>query len=156
MTLPMRQVISAIVSLAIALLVTASGIYFDVQTLTVAGVILFGLAAILWLFEWGRSKRVTPQEVDASERDRKRELLDRGRSLAATYTQGHTGADSFREYLEGTKTYAALRGHLSKGYTDKLNNSHMLYAKADGARYEPLVEWFLDDLHRLEHEWRLS
>ena len=152
----MRQLVSTIASLAIGLLMAAAGLAFGVQTLTIAGAVLFGLAAILWLYEWGRQKRVTPQEVDASERDRKRALIDRGRSLAATYTQGHTGAQSFRQYLEGTKSYAALRGHLDKDYLARLNDSTTLYAMANGARYEPLVEWFLDDLDRLEQEWKLT
>jgi hypothetical protein len=152
----MRQIISVVVSLAIGLLMAAAGLYFDVQTLTVAGIILFGLAAVLWLFDWGRLKRITPQEMDASERDRKRDLIDRARSLAATYSQGNTDEDSFRRYLERTKTYAALRGHLSRDYLKKLNAGRTAYVMAAGARYEPLVEWFLDDLDRLEREWGLS
>lgn len=152
----MRQVISAIISLAVALLVTAAGLYFDVQTLTVAGIILFGFAVILWIYEWGRQRNVTPQEVDASERDRKRSLIDQGRTFAATYTQGRTGHESFRHYLEGTKSYPALRGHLSKEYLAKLNDGRTSYAMAAGARYEPLVEWFLDELDRLERDWDLT
>jgi hypothetical protein len=40
----------------------AAGLYFDVRTLTVAGIILFGLAAVLWLYEWGRTapRKVAP------------------------------------------------------------------------------------------------
>ena len=152
----MRQIIGSILSLAVALLVTAAGVYFDVRTLTVVGLSLFGFAAILWIYEWGRKKHVTPQEIDATERDRKRSLIDSGRSLAATYTQGRTGQDSFRQYLEGTKSYAALRGHLRRDYLAKLNNGRMVYAMAPGARYEPLVEQFLDELDRLEREWGLE
>lgn len=152
----MRQIISTVGSLAVGMLMAAAGLYFDVVTLTYAGVVLFGLAAVLWLYEWGRTKKVTPQEIDASERDRKRILIDRARSLAATYSQGRTGADSFRMYLEGTTTYAALRGQLNADYLAKLNAPRTLYAQADGARYEPLVEWFLDDLDRLEREWQLT
>lgn len=152
----MRQIISALASLAVALLVTAAGLYFDVFTLTIAGVILCGLVAVLWLHEWGRSKHVTPQEIDATERDRKRHLIDRGRSLAATFAQGRTGVPSFREYLERTATYAALRTHLSKDYLKKLNAPRTAYVGDGAGSYEPLVEWFLDDLDRLEREWGLS
>jgi hypothetical protein len=150
-----RQIISALGSVSIGLLLAAAGLYFDVRTLTVGGVIIAGVATVLWIYEWARSKAHTPQEVDASERQRKRDLIDRGRSLAATYTQGRAGGMVWRDYLERTATYAALRGHLSRDYLEKLNAARVAYARGDGANYEPLVEWFLDDLDRLEREWKL-
>lgn len=151
----MRQIIGFICSLAVALLLAAAGLYFDVRTLTLSGVILFCFAAILWLYEWGRPK-VKPKELNSAEPNRKRTLIDRARGLVATYSQGNAGKDSFREYLERTQTYAALRGHLSSDFLRKLNAPRAVYAKAEGARYEPLVEWFLDELDRLEREWRLT
>jgi hypothetical protein len=151
----MRQIIGAIGSLAVGLLMAAAGLYFDVATLTVAGAILFGLAAVLWLWEWGRQKHVTPQEVDASERDRKRNLIDTGRSFAANYTQGRAGHDTFRSYLESTKSYAALRGYLSNAFLTQLNNPNTVYAMPPGGSYEGPVEGFLNELDRLEGEWGL-
>ncbi len=134
----------------------AAGLALDVQTLTTAGVILFGLAAVLWLYEWGRLRTRQGQAADPTELDRKRDLIKRARRLAATYSQGGTGDNSFRHFLERTETYATLRRHLSRDYMEKLNAPRTVYVKAGGARYEPLVEWFLDDLDRLERKWQLD
>lgn len=151
----MHRIIGIVGSLAVGLLMAAAGLFFDVATLTTAGIVLFGLAAVLWLFEWGRSKRETAQEIEESKRKRRRELIDQARRLAIIYTKGETGEDSFRSYLEATQTYAALRSHLNPKYLEKLNAPRTLYAQADGARYHPLVDWFLAELDRLEREWRL-
>lgn len=125
-----------------------------------AGFILFVAVVTYLLFEWDQKVRsLSPGDVEHAradeDRKRKRELIDKSRDFAAIYTQGRTGQDSFRQYLEGTKTYAALRGHLSKEYLKKLNDGRTVYAQTPGARYEPLVEMFLDDLDRLEREWGL-
>ena len=119
------------------------------------------MVAVLWLWSWGRPRQAPTADAVSAEADqkdlaRKRQLIDGGRRLAATYSAGGSGDDSFRKYLERTQSYAALRGHLSPAYLAKLNDSSVLYATEAGARYEPLVAWFLDDLDRLEREWKLA
>lgn len=91
-----------------------------------------------------------------SQKERRRKLITDARRLATTYTQGQAGKKSFRQYLESTHTYAALRRHLSAEYLAKLNAPRVVYAKADGATYEPLVQYYLDDLNRLEAKWGLE
>lgn len=152
----MRQIVSVIASLAVGLLMAAAGLALDVETLTIAGAILFGLAAVLWLYEWGRAGRRGVATTDFSERDRRRGLIKAARRLAAGYSEGRSGDATFRHFLERTETYATLRSHLSPEYLVKLNAPRTSYAQPDGARYEPLVEWFLDDLDRLEREWKLA
>jgi hypothetical protein len=89
------------------------------------------------------------------DRERRQKLLDRARSLATHYAQG--GVDQpFRAYLEGTPTYAALRGHLSRKYLSLLQEQRVLHAVADGALYDPLIEGFLSELDRLERKWGLA
>jgi hypothetical protein len=88
-------------------------------------------------------------------RERQRQLIDRARSFAANYTKG--GVDgTFRGYLEGTPTYAALRGHLSKQFFNELNQPRRVTLPAEGARYDPIVEAFLNELDRLEREWGIN
>ena len=152
----MQKIISIIGSLAVGLLMAAAGLYFDVRTLTIAGIVLFGFAAVLWIYEWGQTRNAAPQQVDASDRDRKRILITRARRLAIIYTRGQSGDHTFRQYLEGTGAYAELRGFLSPEFLGKLNAPRTLYAQQDGARYEALVQWYLDDLDRLEREWHLA
>lgn len=50
----MRKFIAIIASLAVGLLMTAAGLVFDARELAIAGIILFGLAAVLWLVKWGK------------------------------------------------------------------------------------------------------
>jgi hypothetical protein len=87
--------------------------------------------------------------------ERRRKLIVDARRLATLYTRGQAGGKSFRQYLESTQTYAALRRHLSAEYLKKLNAPRTIYAQADGAKYETLVQWYLDDLDRLEKTWKL-
>ena len=94
----MQKFISVVGSLAIGLLMAAAGLYFDVRTLTIAGTVLFGLAAVLWIYEWGRTRNSTPLQIDLPERERKRNLISRARRLATTYTRGQSGDHSFRSY----------------------------------------------------------
>lgn len=111
-------------------------------------IVIVGVVAVMLA-----GRRSTPDEKD---QERKRQLIDKGRDFAAVYSQGRTSAESFRKYLESTKTYAAIRPYLSKEYLAKLNDSRTVYAKDPGALYEPLVQMFLDELDRLEAKWGLA
>lgn len=88
------------------------------------------------------------------ETKRRRELIKTGRDLAFGYCHGDQG-DTFREYLEGQRGYADIRPHLSDDYKRKLEARRTAYVDPDGAKYPTLVKWFLDELDRLEKEWRL-
>jgi len=94
--------------------------------------------------------------IDREKMERKRKLIDDSRRLAVIYSQGRSGPQSFRQYLESTQAYATIRQHLGAEYLSKLNASRIAYAKAPDARYEPLVQWFLDELDRLERAWDLD
>jgi hypothetical protein len=89
-----------------------------------------------------------------AEKERRRALIKTGRDLAFGYCDGDQ-EETFREYLEGQRGYSDIRPHLSQDYRRKLEAVRMTYADADGARYPSLVQWFLDDLDRLEEEWGL-
>ena len=89
------------------------------------------------------------------KKERQRELINQGRDIAVEYTR-EAPAGGFRAYLESQRAYADIRPHLSEDYRAKLNAQRTFYAQADGARYETLVQWFLDDVDRLEKEWGLT
>lgn len=85
---------------------------------------------------------------------RRREMIAECRDLAHQFTVGTTDK-SFRVFLEEQRVYADIRSHLSANYLKKLNAPRTLYAKAGGAKYDTLVQWFLDDIDRLEKDWDL-
>jgi len=146
-----RKLIAFGLTLAIDLALVWAGLHYDRALLI--GAVLIGLAlAGLWLWDWGRAKRPSAED----DKRRKRKLIDEGRRLGSVYGLGKSGDKSFRQFLERTTAYAALRPHLSRDYLEKLNAPRATYAMKEGARYEPLVEWFLDDLDRLEKKWGLS
>lgn len=89
----------------------------------------------------------------ATRDGRRLRLVDRGRDLVYGYTH-QSKIESFREWLEQSSEYPAIRPHLSEDYLAKLTRPRTSYAKGEGA-YEPLVQWFLDELDRLECEWNL-
>lgn len=93
--------------------------------------------------------------VTSHNKARQRDLITQGRNIAFGYTH-EKPEGGFRAYLEGQRAYSDIRPHLSQGYLAKLNAQRMLYAKADGARLETLVQWFLDEIDRLEREWNLT
>ncbi|HEX8261686.1 MAG TPA: hypothetical protein VF547_02310 [Allosphingosinicella sp.] len=91
---------------------------------------------------------------DVERTERRRALIKMGRDLAFGYCHGDR-EETFREYLEGQRGYADIRPHLSEGYRGRLEAVRMVYADPDGAKYPTLVQWFLDELDRLEMEWGL-
>jgi ABC-type multidrug transport system fused ATPase/permease subunit len=94
--------------------------------------------------------------IDREKMERRLKLIDDARRLAVIYSQGRSGPQSFRQYLESTQAYASIRQHLDPEYLNKLNAPRVAYSKPAGARYEPLVQWFLDELDRLERAWNLD
>jgi hypothetical protein len=94
------------------------------------------------------------EEAKSAEKERRRALIKTGRDLAFGYCHGDQ-EETFREYLEGQRGYADIRPHLSEKYRRKLEAQRVAYADPQGAKYPTLVQWFLDDLDRLEKEWGL-
>lgn len=84
----------------------------------------------------------------------RRALIASCRDLAHEFTL-NSPEEQFRPFLEGHRTYADIRSHLSADFLSKLNAVRTTYSSADGARYPALVGWFLDDIDRLEKEWSL-
>ena len=132
---------------------------FQPWQLQAAGALLFIVSVILILYkgEADHVARLQPAAAPAADADllRKRNLLEAARGLATRYASSPPES-TFRQYLETTRTYASLRGYLSPEYLTKLNAPRTFYGTDGEGRYEPLVEWFLDDLDRLEREWGLA
>lgn len=103
-----------------------------------------------WTFE-PLSRRSRGEKAEDA---RRRSLITAGRDIAHRFV-GEGQDQGFRAYLEHERAYADIRPHLSQGYLDKLNAPRTSYSNADGAKYPPLVSWFLDELDRLEKEWGL-
>ena len=87
--------------------------------------------------------------------DQRRKLISDCRDMAHEFVANEPNI-SFREFLEGKRVFADVRAHLSDDYSAKLNAQRTIYAMADGAKYEPRVEWFFDEIDRLAKEWNLS
>jgi hypothetical protein len=96
----------------------------------------------------------TPLEANEGVKQVRRSLIRQCRDLAHKFTR-ETPEMTFREFLESERSYADIRGHLSPDYLAKLNAVRTSYSNADGAKYPALVSWFLDDLDRLEKDWKL-
>jgi hypothetical protein len=94
------------------------------------------------------------RQANLAFQEHRRALIKTGRDLAFGYCHGDQ-EETFREYLEGQRGYADIRPHLSDAYRSKLDAVRTTYANPDGAKYPSLVQWFLDDLDRLEKEWHL-
>lgn len=84
----------------------------------------------------------------------RRMLISRCRDLVHAFMNGGS-KESFRRYLEATREYPSIRGALGKGYLSKLNAQRVFFVPQDGARYPVLVSGFLDELDRLEREWKI-
>ncbi len=89
------------------------------------------------------------------KKERQRDLITQGRDIAFGYTH-EAPEEGFRAYLEGQRAYADIRPHLSPEYLVKLTAPRTVYVKAQGAKYEPLVDSFLREIDRLEREWNLA
>lgn len=86
----MRRLAGIIGSLAVGFLLTVAGLAWDVRTLTIAGLILLGLTAVLWLVDWGRPAQAAV-----------------GADLPATGQAPHKAG---RVYLESNVTQEFLSG----------------------------------------------
>ena len=90
--------------------------------------------------------------TDGTEYYAQRKLIDDCRDMAHAYTLDSQNM-GFVDYTARQRPFADIRRHLSDEYLGKLNAPRTLYLGKGG--YEPLIEWFLDELDRLEKEWGL-
>lgn len=152
-----KKILGFLGSVGVALALGAVGVIYDAKLLLQASAILLGAVVVAWLLVWANilPSGAGRNPTDDTDLARKRKLIDAARGLASRYASDPPDA-SFRQFLEGTRTYASIRGHLSQTYLDKLNASRTAYLSDGAGKYEPLVEWFLDDLDRLERKWGLS
>jgi hypothetical protein len=91
----MRRIIAFIGSLAVALSVTAAGLVYDAKTLALSGVFLFGLVAILWLFDWGKS---APGAASESKPSRDEKILND--AAKAAYTAGTAAGSGDEDFVK--------------------------------------------------------
>jgi hypothetical protein len=110
----MRQIVSVLGSLAVGLLMAAAGLYYDVKTLAVAGAILFGLAAVLWLYEWGRTapkvEAVLPGDAPILARENDQHKDDQARHIRIM--RGMTATSSSVGYALGYRDRSHMAGAL--------------------------------------------
>jgi hypothetical protein len=147
----MREFLKFLLSLSVAVLVTAAGLVFDALALTYFGLGLIAVTSTAWLV-----MKLHPAfaKTDVEDLDRKRELIKEGRQIATRHTQISTEIP-FRHYIEGHAVYPHLRPHLGRKFLSDLNNGRIIIAQADGARMDALAERLLNELDRLEAEWGL-
>ena len=107
-----------------------------------------------WTFTPPGSQPAEGPEADAVAA-RRRGLIMRGRDIAHRFTIGPNN-ERFRWFLESQDAYPDIRPYLSEAYLAKLHRPRTTYARAAEAAYHPLVSDFLDELERLEKDWKLA
>lgn len=150
-----KEVVGLLGSIAVNVILAAAGVLVKGRGLLYAGIIGLALTAILWLWSWAFAPPKPETDADKEIRAQRRKIIADARWLAQDFTM-QARQKSFRHYLEYRPEYPAVRARLSKAYLAKLEAPRTTYSKADGAKYEALVQWFLEDIDRLEREWRLS
>lgn len=80
--------------------------------------------------------------------------IDSLRAVAVEYGAGTDGG--FRGRLERELAYAEIRQHLAPKFITDLHRQRHGWARPNGAHYGFLVQSFLDELDRLEREWKLT
>ena len=148
-----KEIIGLIGSVAVNLALAATGALVKGDVLLYAGIIGLALTAILWIWSWAFAPPPKEEEAEAERRARRRKMLNEARVMVAGYERGPHG-----DWRLTTRTYHAfadIRPHLSEAYKKRLADVRTVDAVREGMP-EPLVVAFLDELDRLEQEWKLS
>jgi hypothetical protein len=146
-----KEIVGLIGSVAVNVVLAAAGVLIKGDVLLYAGVIGLALTAILWIWSWAFTKP-KEDEAEGERRSRRRKIINEAQSLVAKYELQERW--SWRDTVRYSPEFAPVRPHLSAEYVKKLNDTHTVYAQ--GGLLDPLAEMFLDELDRLEREWKLS
>jgi hypothetical protein len=88
-------------------------------------------------------------------KQRREKLIRDARNFVVKATAKHGADTDFKRELEKFAPFFELRPHLSAHYLEKLDAPRTTYVPREGTRLPALGSWFLDELDRLEKEWRL-
>ena len=146
-----KEIVGLVGSIAVNVILAAASLLVKGDVLLYAGLIGLALTAILWIWSWAFA-RPKEEEAEGERRARRRKIINEAQSLVATYELQERW--SWRDTVRYSPEFAPVRPHLSKEYLAKLNDTSTIYAQ--GGLLDPLAEMFLDELDRLEREWKLS
>lgn len=106
------------------------------------------------------ARPVEPSRLDNSSapaerlKAARRTLVADTRAYVARFTQTPRGRD-FRDNFESTTIYPEIRPHLSPEFKQTFNNRR-LSMSSSGGPMDPFAKLLLDELDRLEQEWKLN
>jgi hypothetical protein len=146
-----KQTLSFLGSVGVALFITAAGFVFNASELTIAGAGLFALVASLWLL-LRFNPQPDPKEAETI-RERRRELIRETRTLISNHTRRPDERD-FRNWFESTALFSGLRRHLRREFLAKWNNRRLLMAS--NGPVDPFAKLLLDEIDHLENKWGLE
>lgn len=127
------------------------------------GVALFAVAltAIYWFWMFSAQSAPSPIESTAGKSidplsERRAALISDCRVIATRYTKSplHNTPD-FAEYLGRQPEYAEIQGHLSMDFKRVLSGSIIVVPPSGPKPYDMKVLKFLEELDRLEAEWKV-
>lgn len=104
-----------------------------------------------------RTEATRPEDANAPVERLKaarRTLVGDARAYVARFTQTPRGRD-FRDNFESTTIYPEIRPYLSSEFKASFNNRR-LSMSSSGGPMDPFAKLLLDELDRLEQEWKLN
>ena len=114
------------------------------------------LGAVLWTFIKPRVPSVAEThevEAERERRSRRRKMLNEAREMVVNHELQSRW--NWRQTTRYSHQFADIRPHLSEAYMKRLNAVRTIELGQAGTS-EPLVQGFLDELDRLERDWKLS
>jgi hypothetical protein len=149
-----KDIVGLIGSIAVNVVLAGIGLLVNKgDVLLYAGVIGVALTAILWIWSWAFAPPPREEEAESERRSRRRKMLNDSREMAARH-ELQTRWD-WRQTARYTSAFFDIRPHLSADYMKRLADTRRDEVPEPGMP-EPLVAAFLDELDRLEREWKLS
>ncbi len=147
-----KQIVGLVGSIAVNVILAAASLLVKSDVLLYAGAIGLAVTAILWIWSWAFAPPPKEEEAEAERRARRRKMLNEARQMVAMYERGSSG--DWRLTTRASHAFADIRGHLSDAYRKRWADVGTIELSAGPT--EPLVDSFLDELDRLEREWKLS
>jgi hypothetical protein len=148
-----KEVVGLFGSIAVNVVLAAAGVLVKGDVLLYAGIIGLALTAILWIWSWAFAPPAKEEDAEKERRSRRRKMLNAAREMAAKH-ELQTRWD-WRQTTRYSHAFADIRPHLSDAYMKRLSEVRTVAVGNEGMP-EPLVSGFLDELDRLEREWKLS
>jgi len=148
-----KEIVGFIGSLAVNVVLAAAGVLVKGDVLLYAGIIGLAMTAVLWIWSWAFAPPPKEEDAEKERRSRRRKILNEARQMAASH-ELQTRWD-WRQTTRYSHAFADIRPHLSDEYMKRLAAVRTFQATEEGMP-EPLVSGFLDELDRLERDWKLS